>query len=72
MKKIRSVILMLYLICSFFVLLFIMSLLFQTFGYWVNGGGNIIFFVKDNFYLYLKVGIVGFFVGFVLWLFNVR
>jgi hypothetical protein len=57
--------------CSF-VLLFIVSLLFQTLGYWVNGGGNIIFFVKDNFYTYLKVGGVGFFVGFVLWLFKVR
>ncbi|CAI1028244.1 Uncharacterised protein [Serratia grimesii] len=72
MKKSRSVILMLYLMCSFFVLLFIVSLLFQTLGYWVNGGENIIFFVKDNFYTYLKVGGVGFFVGFVLWLFKVR
>lgn len=72
MKKSRTVILMLYLMCSFFVVLFIVSLLFQTLGYWVNGGGNIIIFVKDNLYTYLKAGGVGFFVGFLLWLFNVR
>lgn len=54
------------------MLLFIMSLLFQTLGYWVNGGGDLMSFIRVNMFTYLKMGVVGSFVGFILWLFNVR
>ncbi|WP_375055091.1 hypothetical protein [Zobellella sp. DQSA1] len=67
----RKMALMLYLSCAYFIALFLMSIIFQALGYWIGGGESIIGFIKENMWTYFKMGIIGFFVGFALWLFNV-
>lgn len=72
MKKNNSIAIIIYLSTSFFLMLFLISMLFNVLGYWIHGGNDIPMIVKTNFFIYIKVGLVGFFVGFALWLFKIR
>ncbi|MDC9589539.1 hypothetical protein PSI23_09500 [Xenorhabdus sp. XENO-10] len=72
MKKNKSIIILLYLSCSFFLFIFLMCMIAAALGYWVGGGKEIFHFIGDNIGTYLKVSTSGFFVGFVLWLFDIR
>ncbi len=68
----KSMIIMIYLPCAFFIMLFLMSLVFQVLGYWVSGGQDLLDLIKMNIYLYLKMGAIGVISGFILWIFDVK
>lgn len=72
MKINRSITTLIYLSLSFFLMLLIISMIFNILGYWIHGGDDIPMIIRKNFFIYLKIGSAGFFVGFVFWLFGIR
>lgn len=68
-EKHRSIISLLYLCLSFFIALFIISVFFSLLGYWVGGGEDVLLFFTDRIFIYLKMSLLGMFVGLLLWLF---
>lgn len=72
MAMIKSRLILIYLPCAFAIMIFGMGLLFHVLGYWVGGGEDTIGFIKDNFYTYLKMAVIGFVIGFFIFLFKIR
>lgn len=66
MRRNESGFLLVYLSCSFALMLFAMSLIFHVLGYWINGGENLIELIKSNLYYYVKMIGVGFIAGFMI------
>ena len=71
-NKYRSIIALLYLCTSLFIALFITSMFFGVFGYWVGGGDDIYSFFISKLSIYFKVGLVGVLIGITLWFFYYR
>lgn len=63
---------LIYLPISLFFMLFFISIIFNSLGHLIHGGDDIINILKKNIFIYLKIGFVGFIVGFVLCIFKIR
>lgn len=72
MRRNEYFFILIYLSCSFALILFLISFIFHVLGYWVNGGGDVIELIKSNVTYYLKMAGVGFVSGFLLWLLKIR
>lgn len=68
----KSLLILLYLCVALFLIIFLISLIFQVLGYWIGGGDQMLEYLKDNFHKVLKTGSVGIGVGCAYWFFYYR
>lgn len=72
MKISRSVIVLLYLSVSCFFAMFFLVMIPHVYVNWIGSSQDFLFFIRENFMIYLKVGGFGVFVGFIFWFFYYR
>lgn len=72
MKLGYSFIVLLYLMVSCFVAMFFLVMIPHVYVNWIGSGQGFLFFLRESFFIYLKVGGVGAVVGFIFWFFYYR
>lgn len=72
MKNGKSIFALMYLCTSCFLALFFMSFIFHVYFHWIGSDQVLMVFVGENIFTYLKIGGVGFSIGFVFWFFYYR
>ncbi|MBS9430689.1 hypothetical protein CE143_21575 [Photorhabdus luminescens] len=69
-NKMKSIVIMCYLLFSFFLAVFLLSVISQAFSLWFIDKADIFCSIKDNIGVHLQIGGAGALAGFVLWLFK--